>query len=204
MANSSIAVFDRATHQLEKSISVPSGPEGVVIEGNMLWVANSFTDTITIVNTNTLEVAQKFKSANKPDMLEKADGKIYVLAGDTISRYNPSSYALEQSIKLPGNATKWQFVGNMLYFLTQEWSADYSTTYNTLYKLALSELKGQAKQVVKMNDARVFWVSPANGEIYLGVAGGADPGTLLRFGADGSTQLDRQAAGVFPNQLIPR
>ncbi len=204
LLNSSVAVFNRSSHELEKNIPVPSGPEGVLVDGTNLWVANSFTDSITIINTGTLAVARKFKAVSGTSkIMEAPNGRIWTLAGDTISRYNPSTFALESKVKLPGSATKWQFVGNTLYFLTQSYSPDYSTTYNKLYKLDISQEAGQPQQVLEMDDARLFWVNPITSEIYLGVAAGADPGTLLRLSADG-TELDREPAGVFPHQFLAR
>lgn len=204
LKNSSIAVINRESHQLEKSIKVPAGPEGVLVEGNNLWVANSFTDSITVINVSTQQVVQKFKTVNKPKQVEKGpNGKIWVLAGDTISRYNPSNFALEKKIKLPGSATKWQFVGNELYFLTQAYSPDWKNTYNKLFKLDISQEAAQPQLVIDKDDTPLFWVNPESKEIYLGVAAGADPGTLLRLSPDG-TELDRQPAGVFPQQLIAR
>jgi DNA-binding beta-propeller fold protein YncE len=204
LKNSSIAVFNRNSHQLEKSIPVPSGPEGVLVDGTNLWVANSFTDSITIINTGTLEIAQKFKTVSGTSrIMEAPGGKIWTLSGDTISRYNPSTFALESKVKLPGSATKWQFVGNNLYFLTQAYSDDYTTTYNKLYRLDVSQNGAQPQQVLEMDDARLFWIDPQTNEIYLGVAAGADPGTLLRLSADG-TELDREPAGVFPHQFLAR
>lgn len=202
LQNSSIAVFNRSTRQLEKNIAVPAGPEGILIDGANLWVANSFTDTITIINTATLEVAQKFRSVAGPAKLEKAaDGKVWMMAGDTLSRYNAATFALEKKVKLPGSATKWQFVGNTLYFLTQAWSDDYSSTFNKLYTLDISQDATQPQLYLEKDNARIFWVNPENSELYLGVAAGADPGTLLRLDADG-TELDREPAGVFPHQII--
>ncbi|AHM62126.1 hypothetical protein D770_19375 [Flammeovirgaceae bacterium 311] len=201
---SSVAVFNRSSHQLEKSIPVPSGAEGILADGTNIWVANSYTDTITIINTGTLEIDRKFKSVRGTSkILEAPNGKIWTLAGDTISRYNPSTFALESKIKLPGRAAKWQFVGDQLYFLTQAYSDDYTTTYNNLYSLDINQEGAQPQQILEMDDAGLFWVDAETGEIYLGVAAGADPGTLLRLSADGA-ELDRKPAGVFPQQFLSR
>lgn len=201
LKNSSVAVFNRVTRQLEKTIAVPAGPEGILVDGANLWVANSFTDTITIINTAILEVAQKFRSVSSPAKLEKAaDGKVWMMAGDTLSRYNPATFTLEKKIALPGNATQWQFIGNTLYVLTQAWSDDYSSTFNKLYTLDIGQDAPQPQRYLEKDNARVFWVDPENSELYLGVAAGADPGTLLRLNPDG-TELDREPAGIFPHQL---
>jgi YVTN family beta-propeller protein len=204
LKNSAIVVLNRATGQIETSIPVPAGPEGVLLDGNRLWVANSYTDTLTIINASTLEIERKIKTSARPSKVARANnGQIWVLAGSQLFAYNPGTFALAHEYTLPGSATKWQLSGNNLYFLTQEYSADWSSTYNTLYSLAIGGGHASPVMIREQDNARTFWVDPQDGDIYLGIAAGAEPGTLLRLTASG-TELDREPAGVFPYQLILR
>ncbi|EMR01223.1 DUF5074 domain-containing protein [Cesiribacter andamanensis] len=204
LKNSSVAVINRSNGQLEHSIAVPAGPEGVLLEGDRLWVANSATDTLTIINTTTLEIARKIKTTARPSkLLKSANGQIWVLAGSRLFAYNSATYELLHEYSLPASATKWQLVDNTLYFLTQEYSADWSTTYNALYSLAIGGGHAQPVKILEQDNARVFWIDPQQGDIYLGIAAGVEPGTLLRLSANG-TELDTEPAGVIPYQLILR
>lgn len=207
LKNSTVAVLDLNSNSILSYIPVPAGPEGIVAIGNKVFVANSSTDTITVINSGTEAVVEKIKTyvAPKHFVVDEAN-KLWVVYGSgNIARINPETYEEELLIELSGDTPsgKIQLVNNTLYYHTSRYSEDYSKTFNAVYALDLSSASPAPVQILEKENLKTFAVQPETGNIFGGIAVGADAGTVVVFDQEGN-ELYNFAAGKFPHEIIFR
>lgn len=204
---SSVAVLDLNSNSLLTTIPVPSGPEGIIALGNKVFVANSTTDTITVIDTQTDAVIKKIKTrvAPKHFVLDEAENLWVVYGSGFIAQIDPVSYEEERIIELQGGSPsgKIQLVENVLYYHTSQWDDTYTNTSNAVYKIDLSATELSEELVLEKQNMSTFAVDPSTGHLYAGIAAGAEPGTIVVFDQEGNEQ-DNFAAGRFPHELIFR
>jgi DNA-binding beta-propeller fold protein YncE len=71
------------------TINAGNGPDGIAVEGNMVWVSNSRGNTLTPLNTRTNEpIGERVPVGQNPDEVEVADGVVWVSNTDdgTVTR----------------------------------------------------------------------------------------------------------------------
>lgn len=205
LQNSKVIVIDLNSNSILDSIPVPPGPEGLLAIEDKVFVANSTTDSLSVIDTKTDAVIKKIKTQSGPQQIvADSDGNPWVIfSSGYIIQFNSDTYAEETVIELSGDSPsgKVQLVGNTLYFHTSRWNDDYSKTFNAIYKIDLSAAGTSVEPVVEKENMSTFSVDPTNGNIYAGIAAGADPGTIVVFDEDG-TEQENFAAGVFPHEII--
>lgn len=206
LANSKVAVLDLNSHTILSTIPVPAAPEGIAALNNKVFVANSWTDTITVIDTQTDAVIEKIKTTAPPQHFVVDDNsKLWVIFGNSITQIDPSSYEELMTINFEGKSLsgKAQLVGNSLYFHTSQWNSDYTRTFNGVYKIDITAGSPTAALVVEKENMRTFGIHPETGNIYGGVAVGAEAGTIVVFDKDGR-ELNNFASGKFPYEIIFR
>jgi YVTN family beta-propeller protein len=206
LKNSKVAVLDLNSNAILSTIPVPAGPEGIVALNNKVFVANSWTDTITVIDTQTDAVIDKIKTTVPPQhFVVDSNNKLWVIFGNSISQIDPSSYEELMTIDFEGKSLsgKAQLVGNSLYFHTSQWNSDYTKTSNGVYKIDITASSPTAEVVVEKENMRTFGIHPETGNVYGGVAVGAEAGTIVVFDKDGK-ELDNFASGKFPYEIIFR
>ena len=206
LKNSKVAVLDLNSQTLLNTISVPAGPEGIIALNNKIFVANSFTDTITVIDTQTDAVIEKIKTPASPkQFLVDADENLWVVYGNGIAQINPSTYEETRSLTFEDKALsgKTQLIGSTLYFHTSRWNADYTETINAIYKIDLAATNPAEALVLERDNLKTFGINPETYLIYAGIGMGADPGTIVVFDQDGK-ELRNFAANLFPYEIIFR
>lgn len=206
LKNSKVAVLDLTSNSLSTSIPVPAGPEGIISVGEKVFVANSSTDTITVIDTNTDEIIHKIKTPSSPKHFFKDNNEnLWAVYGNRISQIDPDSYEELKSVQfgelsLSGQV---QLAGNILYFHTNRWNEDYTKTFNSVYKIDISTADLSEELVLEKENMRTFGADPEKNRIYGGVAVGAESGTVVIFDMEGN-ELDNFPAGRFPHEIIIR
>jgi YVTN family beta-propeller protein len=207
LQNSRVAVLDLSSNTLASTIEVPAGPEGIVSIGNKVFVANSFTDTISVIDTQTDALIKKIKTHPSPSHFAvDANGQLWVVYGSGyIARINPFTYEEEKTIEISDKSLsgKIQLVGNTLYFHTSQWDESYTNTSNAIYKVDITAASPEAALVLEKENMRTFRVDAENGNIYGGISLGAESGTIVVFDQQGQ-ETGNFAAGKFPHQIIFR
>jgi YVTN family beta-propeller protein len=96
----SVVRIDPDTHQVQQRITVGSGPLGVAVSGNDVWVANAQEGSVSRVSAETNAVLQTVTVGNAPTGVAVGDGKIWVTNADdgTISQLDAHSGKRERTI----------------------------------------------------------------------------------------------------------
>lgn len=204
---SSVAILDLNTNSLLSSIPVPAGPEGIIAVGNKVFVANSATDTLTVIDTRTDAVIEKIKTRAAPKhfVLDEAENLWVVYGSGFIAQIDPETYEEEHLLELAGDSPsgKIQLVGNTLYYHTSRYGQE-GEIFNALYKVNLSASgTSSPEKILEKENMSTFAIDPATGNIYAGIAAGAEASTIVIFDQEGK-ELDNFAGGRFPHELIFR
>ena len=72
-----VKVFNLFNYSIEQSIPVGLLPEGIISDGNSLWVANSGEDTVSEISLSTLNET-KYEVGEGPQSLVAHDGDVYI------------------------------------------------------------------------------------------------------------------------------
>jgi len=214
--NGVVKVVDLNTLDVTKSISVGSGPENILIEGDYAYVANSGgfgRDTVvSVIDINTDEVVKNINVGDNPaDIVIDKDENIWVLCRGYIQYAADWSIASETSGKLvkinADNNTVEETIdlgqtdhpasleinkdGDVLYF-----GGGYAYpgvfTYNIINKTI-------SDQAFIRKSLYGFSVNPDNGNIFaLEAPSFTANGMLYRYNSDGEV-LGNYEVGVGPN-----
>ncbi len=92
-----VAVIDTSSLSVEKWIEVGANPEGLIVVGDKLYVANSggitpgFDSTLSIINLATMTETQKIRVGINPGAITADDnGNVYVACGGDYGDVKPS------------------------------------------------------------------------------------------------------------------
>ena len=201
-----VAVIDLNNYTVAKSIGVESGPEGLLNFGGNVYVANSFSNTIEIIDTNMDSLSDAINVAPGPaSMVEDKNGKVWVLsneffAGSRLSQLDLSTEQILKSFTI-GEAAKSLNVnghGDQLYYLSAPYSGDAEVKM-----VSIDATEDAAEALIVEPNLYGLGVDPVTGIIYLGNHNGFQGnGTVIRY--QGNVLLDSFAAGIAPNGFVFR
>ena len=145
--DNTVSIIDTTTLNISGSIAVGKTPEGIAVQGNYLYVANSgsrdypnFDSTVSVLDLNTGMEIKKITVGYNPNKIEVAkNGDVYVSAyGDYgnrpagISVINSSTNLLKATLDTA--RYKYSHVrisGNIAYFYNNYGSGGTARVYNT-------------------------------------------------------------------------
>lgn len=80
-----VAVVDLSTNTVISTIAVAEGPENIIEENDMIYVAHEggygYGNTITVINPNTDAVSTTITVGDVPNAMDEENGKLYVICG---------------------------------------------------------------------------------------------------------------------------
>lgn len=210
--NNEVAVVDLTTSKVTGSIKVGSGPEGVIVNGGKLYVANSGgygkNNTVSVIDTKTSTVVKTINVADCPKAFAvDKNGSIWVIcAGYTdwttpanstsgaLCKINPSTYEVTK-IGITGfNPDKLQInsAKDKLY---------YGGSYGApgIYQMDIAATAVPTAPLIS-GSFYGFSINPSNGEIMAMVADWkvAANNKMARYSSTGSLIKD-YVVGVGPN-----
>jgi 40-residue YVTN family beta-propeller repeat len=210
--NSEVAVIDLTTNKVTGSIKVGTGPEGILIYGEKLYVANSGgygkDNTISVIDLKTNTLVKTFTVADCPKAFAvDKTGLIWVIcAGYTdwttpanstsgaICKINPSTYEVTK-IGITG------FNPDKLQISSTKDKLYYGGSYGApgIYQMDIAATTAPATPLISGNFYG-FGINPLNGEIMAMVADWkvAANNKMVRYTATGS-QIKDYVAGAGPN-----
>jgi YVTN family beta-propeller protein len=114
-------------------IPVSSRPEGMVVLGNKLLVANAAAGRYTIIDSETDQVETEVEVQGSPSSFFERGGNLYLFARDAENIYlhevNKNNFTVNgtQTIALPGNTSNYALGANQdMYVLTSTGWPDYT------------------------------------------------------------------------------
>ncbi|MFD0797753.1 YncE family protein [Maribacter chungangensis] len=129
-----VAVIDLSTYSVERTFSVPEGPEWVLANADYVYVAHQGgfgqNNIVTIINTSTNTVDSPITVANRPNSMQIADGYLWVLSGGNPSWTGDETAGQLDKIDLVSNT-----VLETLEFAQTEHPGFLSVDKDTLYYL---------------------------------------------------------------------
>ncbi len=206
VAQGQVAVIDLATYKVLKNIAVGKLPEKLLLASNgKLYVSNSGSNTISVINTATDLVEASIEVLPSPDaMVQDANNNIWVLcegvswstppvAGGLV-RLNPNSPAVQARIALAN-----MYGGNLA--LNAAKNRVFLSNSTGVYAMDISATALPTNRLISRNFYG-FGVDN-DGTIYGGVASFTSNSRVIRFNQQG-VALDSVTAGVGTNGFVFR
>jgi len=217
-----VSAVDTNTLAITKRIKVGSTPEGIIVSGNNLYVANSgwkdvpwgsttgFDSTVSVIDINSLTEIKKIKTGiNGLGFAINSDGSIYeATLGNTGYQgsvsgkiYIIKNNQLQDSINIATSGKLSIFNNNAYVF-----NYDYNTSKATVSVINLS-----TKSINNfITDGTIVQypyglnIDESNGDVYVTDAvDNTDPGKVFCFDKTGKKKFDFSVApAVFPNKVV--
>jgi YVTN family beta-propeller protein len=204
--DSYVAVVDLQSYTVTKSIKTANGSEGLLAYGGKVYVANSYSNTIEIIDPETDEVSGSMTVAHGPlGFTEDKNGKIWVLsssftAGSALSQVDLATKRILKSFLVGASAKSLNIngAGDKLYYLTAPFGSDAEVK-----EISIDATADADEALITAPNLYGLGVDPKTEVIYLGNHNGFQGnGTVLRY--QGGTLLDTFAAGIAPNGFVFR
>lgn len=220
---SMIAKINAKTFKVEAKLRTNgSNLEGVAIEGDNLYVANSYSQVegnyvyhndVFVIDLATFKVKQTLSVVTNPNDLVEADDKVYLISHD----YSRESYVLQlidpaagNSVKELGYATKMAAGDGILYLVDSR--TDWSTwvTVNTFSSYDIKSGRLNSTSFLKdapaeLANASIYMmaVDDESGDIYIAVTHYADSnGDMYRFKKNGTFVEKFDCGGHNPKAAV--
>lgn len=206
LTESKVVVIDLNDYSISKYIDVAAGPEGIMAEGDKVFVANSFTNVLTVINTNTDEVTEEITLEGSPQLMDTYATFLWVSvtgAATQFVRINPENNSIAATISVEGSNSNGKFTinesMNSLYFIGAE---PFPSSVTNILSLPLDASSPTYETLISGNSFYGIGSDPLSNELFVGNSNSFQgEGTLLRYDAQGML-LDSYAVGVGPNGFV--
>jgi YVTN family beta-propeller protein len=193
-------------------------PEGIVVYGDQILVANSgweYDNTVTVIDVATFDSIASITVEWNPQQFVVVGDSIYLLAkGQYDENWNcdypvQSINVAERTARTITNASHAVAYDGVLYLCNSVTDWNTFETTNTFFTYDVeadtlsnaSFLQGDTEEVAS-NSVYMMEVNPKNGEIYIGLSGNkfVSSGMVHRYGPDGVLIHRFDVQGANPNQ----
>ena len=207
LPNSFVLVIDLESGETLKKITTDKGSEGIISFGGNVYVANSYSNTIQVINTDSDEVDSSFEVAFAPtSFAEDKNGKFWVLSSHWLEGAHLSlvDLAMEQVFKsfpVAGSSKSLNIngAGDKVYYLSTPFGSDAS-----VYMVDIDATEAPSEPVLSAANLYGLGVDPSNGELYLANHNGFQGnGSIVRTNSAGEEQ-ESYSAGRAPNGFVFR
>lgn len=204
-----VRVINLKDNSLTTSITTESGAENLLLEDDLLYVSNNFTNTVSVIDTKTNAVIKTIEVAWAPgQLLEDAQDRIWVVCGgswggndgalvqiDPSKSDEPDAESVVKTIELSMNISSKAVIsndGNDIFYFAGK----------SVYKVSSAATSAPASPFITESNAVNFYgigIDPKSGVLYMGDDKGfTGSGVVYRYNADG-TAIDNFTAGIGPN-----
>jgi len=207
-----VSVVDLNTHQVIDKIAAGSGAENILEHDDLLYVSNSFTNTVSVIDRNDRKSIKTITVSDSPgELLLDANGKIWVICGGSFGgndgalvEIDPSKSrksadeSVVKTIELSLNPGYHKGAispdGRSLFYFQGK----------NVYKFDVSATSAPASALITESTATSFYgigIDPRTKLLYVADDRGfAGAGTVFRYELSGQT-VDNFAAGIGPNSF---
>jgi YVTN family beta-propeller protein len=209
---SKILVLDLESRQLSETIDTPSRPEGIVVVDDLIYVANSGSNQITIYDPTNNSLIDSIEVNNGPTQfaLDK-NQDLWVLStgafitGGALQQINLTSLVIIQTVDISATVPNGKLTINgdrdMLFFMGEVWAPDFSFTENKVFKASITQPENYS-EIISGKNLYGLGVDPENDEVYVGDAVGFQGnGKVYVFDFSGQKQ-DEFTVGRGPNGFV--
>ena len=200
LPNSYVAVMDLSSRTIVDSLECGSGPEGIIVVGNKLFVANSFETSVSVIDLND-------NSSTKIDLLSSPQhfvidrsGLLWISVFSGLYSVNSTSLEKTDSLEVANMAGKMAIdgTGDNIYLLTaQPWPSidtDVFTFDTQVKQLSTSALfSGENFYGIGYNST-TDWLYVSDSKAFAG------PGQIYVYSGAGMIR-DEQITSVGPNSF---
>lgn len=205
-----VAIIDLERLTIVHTVTVGFYPEHLFITNGKIFVANSGSNTISVIDEVSHEVIETLEAGNSPSFFAlDTNNKLWVLCtggydenynplnNGKLDRVNPETLALEQSVNLSQN------VGGRL-MIDPSRSLLFYWSGGEIYKHSITATEA-TEPFILAPEGTFFYglgIDPGSGEIFAGDATGfAANGSVFRYSDDGSL-IEVIEAGRGPNSFV--
>ncbi len=195
-----VAVVDVNAGTVTKKIPAVKGAEGMVLVGSEVFVGSagySGGTALAIINVNTDEVVQKVDMGGEAEPIAvDANGRLWVLVGQTMVCYNAGARTVEK--RVPLNATPTSVA------ISRDRRSFYFSTSNRTYRFAITDTSVPSTAVQNRSFSAIG-IDPNTGVFY----GSQNPisytqaGYVIRYQETGAL-IDSVRAEIAPSRFFFR
>lgn len=209
-----VSVVNLSTRAIETTIKTDYGAENIIEKNGKLYVSNSFTTTVSVIDPAKNEVIKTIDVGSSPGaFVVEGDDKIWVVcSGGSDDNYNPlndgalyrittKTNEVDKTISLNKNVSAQLFINkkrNTLYYREGK----------KIFSIATSATAASTEPLINDAEAKSFYsfgYDAENDIIYAGDANGfSSNGTIYRYKSDGTKIDNFSSAGIGPNGFVFR
>jgi YVTN family beta-propeller protein len=206
LPDSYLAVIDLESFEVTGSIETDNGSEGMIVFANNIYLANSNSNTVEIINTADNTITGSISVATGPrTFVEDKNGAAWLLsndffAGSALAQLELSTEQVLKSFAIGADAKGLNIngAGDQLFYLSAPYSSD-----AVVKVIPIDATEDAAEALISGPNLYGLGVDPKTDIIYLGNHNGFQGnGTVIRY--EGSTLLDSFSAGLAPNGFVFR
>ena len=210
--DSKIHILDIDNMQIMESLNTPSRPEDIMVYSDLIYVANSATNLITVYNpvdnklVDSIEVnygPMQFVLDKNQDLWVISTGAY--ISGGALQKVDLASAEVIKTVDLSGISPNGRLAksgtGDLLFFMGEIWSLDYTYTNNKVYKASIN-LPDQYSEIISERNLYGLGVDPHNDEIYVADAVAFQGnGKVYTYDFSGN-KLDEYSVGRGPRDFV--
>ena len=196
-----VLVLDLASRTVVKKIPVQKAAERMVVVGNELFVGSAsygVENTLTIIDLTTDAVKQQIDFGSIPQPIAvDATGKLWILSGKDMVKFNPQSRAVE---------TRLTFVTSpSSVVLGPDKNTFYYTASKATYRFLSTDLTVKTPVPFISRSFTGLGIDPQTGTIYAGVTPSyKQAGYVVRYKSDTGAVIDSVQAEIAPSGFFFR
>ncbi len=175
--DSKIHILDLDNMQIKESLNAPSRPEDIMIYNDLIYIAHSATNLITVYSPDNQEVIDSINVNNGPVqfVLDKNEDLWVIstgayISGGALQKVDLANAEVVQNVDLSGISPNGRLAinraGDILFFMGEIWSLDYTYTNNKVYKATIN-LPGQYTEIISEPNLYGLGIDPKRDEVYV-------------------------------------
>ena len=213
LKNSYVAIIDLNSNQIIKKVPSNPGPQGMLINDDKIYIANSYTSEVSVLNTVDESMHDIEVGAAPQRFITDKQGRIWVSLGSYYGAYgadktglaviDPTTDQVVKFVNLAGISDDGLIAvngsGEIIYFVK---TAAYPDTNTSVYQINTETYEISDNAIVTGNNFSALGCNPTSNKIYIADSNGYQGnGRLMIYDAQG-TELDKKTTGIGPYYFV--
>ncbi|RTQ53253.1 hypothetical protein EJV47_00490 [Hymenobacter gummosus] len=190
-----VSVIDLSTNTVAQQITVGVNPEQILLAGGKLYVANSYGNTLSVINPGNNTVESSVTVPDGPRQLaEDAAGNIWVLSDAFLTRFNPATPTQQTRIGITSDYRN----GNLRLNAARD--QVYVSIAGAVYRFATTATALPTTPFLRRN-LTGLGIDPQDNTVYAGAGSYTADGRVIRYTTTG-TVIDSFNVAIAPNSFL--